>query len=692
MQTSPKIKKLLIANRGEIAVRIINTARKMGIETVALTTLAEKNSVHAKLADETIIIGSGPSSSSYLQIEKIIDSALQTNSNYIHPGYGFLSENVDLVEIAEKNNIGFIGPKSDTMKKMGAKDVAKEIMIKNGVKVTPGFYLENQNGEEMLLRSEEINFPIIIKAVNGGGGKGMRVVNNKNEFFEMLESCKAEARNAFGDDRVLIEKYIEDPKHIEVQILGDKFGNVFHFFERDCSIQRRHQKIIEEAPSNLEYEVINKIRETAILAGQSVNYSNAGTVEFLVDKNTNDFYFMEMNTRLQVEHPVSEMITGFDLLELQLRVENGENLKNLQIPKKPLGHSIEARICAEDPFNNFLPSTGKIKYFNFLNKNIKNWDNRKFSNIPEDVKNERLDSGIVEGSNITQYYDSMIGKLIVFGKNRDEALKKLKYQLKNLHIYGVQTNIPFLLNLYGDQDFLNYNYSLKYFENKQNFLLKEKDCFDFENVLCWSFDQIFEQDFDIENRNVLNFRNNSLLKKLLRLRLKRALLPIEGSDLINISISQKELNKPVFDVTIQNGEIEKEFCVELLSKKNGEITLQLSNQIISKKIFNFSKKKFFHKNGAFYECINSSFESIIKNKEDLEISNKIKSPMPGTVTKIFFKENDIVEEGEILLTIEAMKMENKILASRKLKILKINCTVDFYIDMGTIVLETEPVE
>lgn len=688
----PKIKKLLVANRGEIAVRIINTAKKLGIQTVALTTSAEKTSLHSQLADETQIIGTGSSLTSYLNIEKIINAALKTGANYIHPGYGFLSENVQLVETASKNKIGFIGPKAETMKKMGAKDVAKEIMVENGVKVTPGFYSENQDSGEMLVRSEEMGFPVIIKAVMGGGGKGMRVVYRKGDFFEMLDSCRKEAKNAFGDDRVLVEKYIEDPRHIEVQILGDHFGNVFHFFERDCSIQRRHQKIIEEAPSNLDFEVIDKIRKTAILAGESVSYSNAGTVEFLVDKKTNEFYFMEMNTRLQVEHPVSEMITGFDLMELQLKVENGENLKNLNIPEKPLGHSIEARICAEDPFNNFLPSTGKIQYFNFLNKRIKNWDNRKFSSIPEDVKNERLDSGIVEGSDITQYYDSMIGKLIVFGENRDVALKKLNYQLKNLCIFGVQTNIPFLLNLYEDQDFLNFNYSLKYFENKQDFLLKEKDCFDFENVLFWSFDQIFANDFDLGNRNVFNFRNNCLFKKMLRLRIKRALLPIKGSELVNIYISQKDLNSPIFEVLIQNEEAEKNFEVEVLQKKNGEITLQVEDKIISGKIYNFSENKYFHKNGAFYECIDSTLESIIENEEDLEISNKIKSPMPGTVTKIFYKEGDIVEEGEILITIEAMKMENKVLAGRKLKIVRICCVEDFYIDMGSVVLETEPVD
>ena len=682
------MKRLLIANRGEIALRVIKTAHKLGIETIALVTEAEKNAQHSKHATETLIIGDGPSRTSYLSIEKIINAALKTNSNAIHPGYGFLSENVELVRTANNNGIEFVGPSVEAMEKMGSKSVAKSIMIKHGIPVIEGYIGENQDPDSLFEKAKEIGFPVLIKASLGGGGKGMRLCFNESDFFDMLASAKTEAINAFGDDSVIIEKFIEDPRHIEVQVLADKYGNTFHFFERDCSIQRRHQKIIEEAPSNLENDVISKIRDTAVKAAKAVKYTNAGTVEFLFDRQANKFYFMEMNTRLQVEHPVSEMITGKDLVELQLRVAQGENLENLDVPKLPIGHAIEARICAEDPFNGFLPSTGKVYYFSFDGKRITDTNLEINTNPIKTEKHVRFDSALVENDNITQFYDSMIGKLIVWGPDRNIALKRLYSSLDTLKIIGLRTNIPFIRNLYLEKDFLDFNYSLKYFERHSEFLLKEQTV-NFEPLVAAT---VLNKLFGRTNC-FSGFRLNTILKKLFRFNFKRAFTIDNNPFNFIVYITQKSKGSDAFNLKVdQNGNNIHSFEIEFIEKENEVLKFTIDGKIYSKEIIEIDSHYYAYANGGFFEIEDITNESIVLGDYAIKHVNDIVAPMPGILSYINYGEGDIVEKGKAMFAIEAMKMEHKVVASRKLKVLKINKNIKDFIELGAIVLETEPVD
>ncbi|WP_339662641.1 acetyl-CoA carboxylase biotin carboxylase subunit [uncultured Polaribacter sp.] len=420
------MKKLLIANRGEIALRIMQTAKKMGIKTVAIFSTADRNAPHVRFADEAVLIGEAPSNQSYLLGDKIIDVAKKLGVDAIHPGYGFLSENANFAEACEKNNIIFIGPKSKAIKMMGSKLAAKEAVKAYDIPMVPGTKDAITDITEAKIIAKEIGFPILIKASAGGGGKGMRVVEKEAEFESQMNRAISEATSAFGDGAVFIEKYVSSPRHIEIQIMADMHGNVVHLFERECSIQRRHQKVIEEAPSSvLTSELRNKMGEAAIKVAKSCDYIGAGTVEFLLDENHN-FYFLEMNTRLQVEHPVTELITNTDLVELQIRVARGEKLSISQENLKINGHALELRVYAEDPLNNFLPSVGNLEVYK----------------IPVG-KNIRVDNGFEEGMDIPIYYDPMLSKLITYGNTREEAIELMKTAIQNYQIEGIQTTLPF---------------------------------------------------------------------------------------------------------------------------------------------------------------------------------------------------------------------------------------------------------
>lgn len=420
------MKKILIANRGEIALRVMQTAKKMGIKTVAVFSEADRKSPHVRFADEAVYIGKAPSSQSYLLGDKIIEVAKKLNVDAIHPGYGFLSENANFSEAVAKNGIVFIGPKPKAIKIMGSKLQAKEAVKGYEIPMIPGIDKAVTDVEYATKIAEEIGYPILIKASAGGGGKGMRVVENKKEIKEQMERAISEAESAFGDGSVFIEKYISSPRHIEIQILADSYGNVLHLFERECSIQRRHQKVVEEAPSSiLTDEIRNKMGKAAIKVAKACNYLGAGTVEFLLDENKN-FYFLEMNTRLQVEHPVTELITGIDLVEQQIKIARGEALKFTQKDLKINGHSLELRVYAEDSFNDFMPSIGKLeKYKTPKGKNI------------------RVDDGFEQGMEIPIYYDPMIAKLITHGKTRKEAIELMKQAIKEYEIEGIETTLPF---------------------------------------------------------------------------------------------------------------------------------------------------------------------------------------------------------------------------------------------------------
>jgi propionyl-CoA carboxylase alpha chain len=428
-------KKILIANRGEIACRVIKTAQKMGIATVAVYSEADKDARHVELADEAVLLGPAPSRESYLVADRIIAAAKQTGAQAIHPGYGFLSENEDFARRVEEEGLVFIGPKHASIAAMGDKIASKKLAAEAKVNTIPGWNAPIESPEQAVTIARDIGYPVMIKASAGGGGKGLRVAFNDKEAHEGFASCRNEARNSFGDDRVFIEKFVESPRHIEIQVLGDAMGNVVYLNERECSIQRRHQKVIEEAPSPFISEATRKaMGEQAVRLAKAVNYQSAGTVEFVVGKDQS-FYFLEMNTRLQVEHPVTECITGLDLVELMIRVAAGQPLPFKQADVKREGWAIECRINAEDPFRNFLPSTGRLVRF-----------------VPPATSMEaagaqrlgvRVDTGVAEGGEIPMFYDSMIAKLIVHGRDRAEAIAKMREALNGFVIRGINSNIPF---------------------------------------------------------------------------------------------------------------------------------------------------------------------------------------------------------------------------------------------------------
>ncbi len=449
-------KKILIANRGEIAVRIIRAARELGISTVAVYSEADKESLHVKLADESVCIGPASSTDSYLKIANIISAAQITGSEAIHPGYGFLAENASFAKICAQNKIEFIGPRPEIINMMGDKATARETAIKNNVPITKGSDGIVPNVENAKKVAKDITYPVMIKATAGGGGKGMRIAHNEKELIENYTAAQNEAKAAFGNPDVYIEKYVEEPRHVEIQVIGDKFGNVVHLGERDCSIQRRHQKLVEEAPSaGIDSKTREKMGKFAAKLAKGIGYDSVGTLEFLVDKKSN-FYFMEMNTRIQVEHTISEEITGVDLIREQIRVAAGEELSFTQKDINIQGHAIECRINAEDSENGFLPSVGTLEKY-----------------IASGGIGVRIDSHAYQGYEIPPYYDSMIAKLIVKGNTREEAIARMKRALQDFIIEGVDTTIPFHLKVLDNEDFKKGTIYTNFIETHFNDVLKK---------------------------------------------------------------------------------------------------------------------------------------------------------------------------------------------------------------------------
>lgn len=453
------ISKILIANRGEIAIRIMRTCREMNIATVAVFSDVDRTSQHVRYADEAWHIGEAPSSESYLNIEKILAVAKKTKADAIHPGYGFLSENAQFARRCQEEGIIFIGPSPQVIEQMGDKIKARETMQKAGLPIVPGTPGNVVSEQEALDSIREIGLPVMIKAAAGGGGKGMRLVHHEHDIVSAVRAARSEAKAAFGDDAVYIEKYISSPHHIEFQILGDTYGNAIHLFERECSVQRRHQKMIEETPSPLMTpELRHEMGLAAVEAAKSVNYTGAGTIEFLVDDNLN-YYFLEMNTRLQVEHPITERVTGVDLVKQQIRIAEGHPLEYTQEQLVQKGHSIECRIYAEDPDNNFMPGAGKIYKINEpLGLGV------------------RTDGYVYEGYEIPIYYDPMISKLIVWGEDREEAIRRMRRALYEYKITGVKTSIKFLERIMNISDFTEGKYNTHFIEKNQQFLLNNDNC------------------------------------------------------------------------------------------------------------------------------------------------------------------------------------------------------------------------
>ena len=445
------IRKVLIANRGEIAVRIIRACKELGIKTVAIYSEADKDAMHTQLADEAICVGKPKSKDSYLNESNIISAAVITKCNAIHPGFGFLSENAEFAAICEECNIKFIGPSSKTISIMGDKSRAREIMKNADVPIIPGSDGIIENVEDAFLEAERIGYPVMIKAALGGGGKGIRIVQNKNELENAYFTAKTEAKVNFGDDTIYMEKFIENPRHIEFQILGDEQGNIVHLGERDCTVQRRNQKVLEEAPSTILSDKLRcEMGKAAINAAKAVNYVNAGTIEFLVDKYGH-FYFMEMNTRIQVEHPITEMITSIDIVKEQIKIANGERLEFSQEDIEIKGHAIECRINAENPSKGFIPSPGKIEFLNLPGGN-----------------GIRVDTAVFTGYTIPPTYDSMIAKLIAYGKNRDEAINKMLRALEEFVIEGIDNNIEFQIDILNNEKFRLGDYDTSFTSKEYN--------------------------------------------------------------------------------------------------------------------------------------------------------------------------------------------------------------------------------
>ena len=653
-------KKILIANRGEIACRIIKTAKKMGIKTVAVYSEADEYAKHVIEADESIFIGPAVASESYLSIEKIINAAKKTNSDAIHPGYGFLSENPKFVKKLSNTKIKFIGPNIEAIQIMGDKIKSKKLAIKAKVNTIPGFNDVIRDYSHALSVSKDIGFPLMIKASAGGGGKGMRIVKNEKEVKDAFQLASREAKSSFGDERMFIEKYIQKPRHIEIQVIADRFGNLIHLGERECSIQRRHQKIIEEAPSSV---VTNKLRndmgEQAKTLAKEVGYQSAGTVEFIVDQK-NNFYFLEMNTRLQVEHPVTEEITGIDLVEQMIKIAAGEKLKIKQENVKINGCAMEARIYSEDPIRNFLPAVGRIKKYI----------------IPKINKNIRLDSGVINGSDIGINYDPMIAKLIVKGKNRKQCIDLMIQSLNSYYIRGFNNNIKFLISVFKSKKFydgdihtglLDQEYEDGYsYPNPSDEILKKIFIPVASYTGYMSLKKELHDHFD-DKVNLIYFLTINKKKYPIKIKDEKNSIKILYKNSLFILKSSWNLYDGLIEVQINK----KKYLLQF-DKFRNHFSISYLDYSID---FDFSDET------------TAKFAKHMLEEEKADLSKYLLAPMPGKIISVNVKEGQKIKTGENLLVLEAMKMENLITADKDVKIKKINIKNNDAVEVDQILIE-----
>lgn len=621
-------KKILIANRGEISCRVIATAKKLGIKTVAVYSDADRDAEHVRLADEAVYIGASPPAQSYLQIPSIIAAACQTGAEAIHPGYGFLSENDQFAKACADHGIVFIGPPVSAIIDMGLKATSKALMQKAGVPLTPGYHGNNQDNDFLKIQADSIGYPLLIKASAGGGGKGMRLVEKSEDFLEALDSCRAEAKSSFGNADVLIERYVTNPRHVEVQVFGDTHGNYVHLFERDCSVQRRHQKVIEEAPApNISDDKLAIMRKAAIDAARAVNYVGAGTVEFIVEQD-GTAYFMEMNTRLQVEHPVTEMVTGIDLVEWQLRVAYGEPLPKTQDDIHCIGHAIEARIYAEIPEENYLPAIGKITHLS----------------PPTTSERVRVDSGVVEGDEISTFYDPMIAKLITYGDDRIQALAQMHHALDHFFVAGLGNNIAFVDRIISCKAFQDADLDTGLISKYEHALLKKATPTDDDIINA----AVIKFLVDINNhRSAWHdqplWRSN--IKTTHRIEFKH------GDDDIFVDI---RVHDAMYEVSL--GETTAFVCAKLLSPNRAEL---IQNGL--KKVVHFYHDASHHLGHlTLFDRTNTFLftPKMIDYGDDSDggDANGLKAIMPGMVTAVMVEAGQSVKKDDILLTLEAMKI------------------------------------
>ncbi|KAK4879396.1 hypothetical protein RN001_007542 [Aquatica leii] len=646
--TNKRINKLLIANRGEIACRVIRTAKRLGVKTVAVYSSADKNAKHVYMADDAHYIGPPSSQESYLRGDKIIDIVKKTKCQAVHPGYGFLSENAEFADECRKQGIIFVGPPASAIRDMGIKSTSKKIMKDAGVPIIEGYHGEDQSNEKLRNEASRIGYPIMIKAVRGGGGKGMRIAQNETEFMEALESARSESQKAFGDSVVLLERFIGEPRHVEVQVFADSYGDAVHLFERDCSVQRRHQKIIEEAPApGLSQELRSELGAAAVRAAKAVGYVGAGTVEFILDRATHSFHFMEMNTRLQVEHPVTEMITGTDLVEWQIKIASGERLPVTQSGIKLNGHAFESRIYAEDPASGFLPGAGPLKYLK----------------TPVPTDDVRVETGVGEGDEVSVHYDPMIAKLVVWGNDRAEALMKMKSKLSEYNIAGLETNVNFLISLCNHEEFAAGNVHTNFIRDNYNSLFVETHPTEHQLIEA-ALSTILLEKNHVKDYNPFiveaGFRINHNHQRDVKLIFKDH----------EIKMLIKIINSNKYSVSLDNGETW--YIVEAeIQKKDSEsiIKSNIDGTITSTKVYCDSKQlTMFNENGK----IEFALPQVKYLTEDSEESstgvNKAVAPMPGILDKILVKQGDLVKKGDAVAVLIAMKMEFIIKATKDLKV------------------------
>jgi propionyl-CoA carboxylase alpha chain len=653
--------KILIANRGEIACRVIATAHKMGIKTVAVYSEADKEARHVQLADEAVLIGPAASRESYLVADKIIAAAKATGAQAIHPGYGFLSENAEFSKRCEDEGIAFIGPRHFSISAMGDKIESKKLAGAAGVNCIPGYNDAIDTAEQAVEIAKGIGYPVMIKASAGGGGKGLRVAFNDKEAFEGFTSCRNEARNSFGDDRVFIEKFVEEPRHIEIQVLGDSHGNVVFLNERECSIQRRHQKVIEEAPSPFISEATRKaMGEQAVQLAKAVKYQSAGTVEFVVGKDQS-FYFLEMNTRLQVEHPVTEAITGLDLVEQMIRVAAGEKLTLTQADVKRNGWAIECRINAEDPFRNFLPSTGRLVRFQTPKQSM-------FQGNTADLLGVRVDTGVQDGGEIPMFYDSMIAKLIVHGKDRNDAIAKMREALNGFVIRGISSNIPFQAALLAHPKFVSGDFNTGFIAEQYAHGFRAEDVphedHDFLAALAAfvrrksreraaglsgqlpGYDVQIGQDYAVvelgqggDNRYVQVHVDEFVGRPgVAQITIAGKTYAIESKSRLNDIRIEGTCNGKPFTAQVERGTLKNPLALQV--QHNGT---RIEALVMSPRMADLHK--------------------LMPFKAPPDLSKYVLSPMPGLLVEVSVTPGQKVQAGERVAVIEAMKMENVLFAA-----------------------------
>jgi 3-methylcrotonyl-CoA carboxylase alpha subunit len=664
---SRQINAVLIANRGEIAVRVIRTLRRMGIRSVAVYSDADRHALHVEMADEAHRIGAAPPRESYLDQAAVIAAAEASGADAIHPGYGFLSENADFAEACAKARLIFIGPPVAAIRAMGSKSEAKALMEKAGVPLVPGYHGADQSRQVLQQAADKIGYPVLIKASAGGGGKGMKVVESAKDFTDALDSAKREAKNAFGDDRVLVEKYLTKPRHIEAQIFGDSHGNIVHLFERDCSIQRRHQKVVEEAPApDLPPERRAAIGKAAIEAGKAVGYVGAGTVEFIAEAG--QFYFMEMNTRLQVEHPVTESITGLDLVEWQIRVARGEKLPKRREEIAAQGHAVEVRLYAEDPARGFLPQAGTLHHLH----------------LPEGLPGIRVDSGIRSGDAVSVHYDPMIAKIIASGADRGEAIARLRTALSETEIGGLATNLSLLQAILDQPEFRAGAVDTGFIARHADALLRPAGAVPMRAVALAALAALRTGEADAATEDS---DPHSPWARLTGWRLNRDaysdLVFKDGDATVTVRAHYRGGN---YLLNLADGAIE----AEAVLGEGGIITARVGDMVCKGRVLRRADEAFVFIDGNTHRLI--SVDPRRPAQGSAAAIGKIVAPMPGTLTKIAVAVGDAVKKGAVLAIVEAMKMEHAVLAPRPGKVLEVRFAAGDLVPEGAELVVLEAAE